>query len=204
MRGAADGGLGVGVEVGEGGVFFIAALLVGKWVAEDGVFGQLGEAEVVGHVVEVGSVVLAHEEKLAGVAENGAADSAFFEPPVLLDDGNVPAVELPHLRVAFLYDLLAAGDVEQARDFLIDVSFSQAARKGDDVLARVVRDEKSRNGTEELCRLGDVSEFKVRDLSGERNVALAVEQTAVIPTCAPRQKARGQVLSERVVGFELE
>ncbi len=167
VRGAADGGLGVGVEVGEGGVFFFAALLVRERVAEDGVFGQLGEAEVVGHVVEVGAVVLTHEEKLARVAEDGAADSAFFEPPVLLDDGDIPTVELPHLRVAFLHDLLAAGDVEQARDFLIDVPFSQTARESDDVLARVVRDEKSRHGAEQLCGLRDVSEFKVCDLSGE-------------------------------------
>ncbi len=166
---------------------YFAALLVGERVAEDGVLGQLGEAEVVGHVFEVGSVVLAHEEKLARVAEDGAADSAFFEPPVLLDDRNVPAVELPHLRVAFFHDLLAAGDVEQARDFLIDVPFSQAARERDDVLAGVVRDEKSRHSAEQFCGLGDVAEFKVRDLSGERNSALPVEKAAVIPTCTPRE-----------------
>jgi len=60
-----------------------------------------------------------------------------------------------------------SGDVGQARDFLMDAAFPQRARHGDDVLARVVRDEESGDGAEQLCGFGDGAEFKVRDLSGE-------------------------------------
>ena len=71
--------------------------------------GQLGEADVAAHVVEIGAIVLSHEEELARIAEHGGADAAFFEPAVLLDDGDVPAVELPHLRVALLHDCSPPG-----------------------------------------------------------------------------------------------
>ena len=145
--------------------------------------------DVSADVVDVGSVILPHEEKLAAVAEDGGADAAFFETRVLLHDGDVPAVELPHLRVALLHDLLAAGDVEQARDFLIDVPFPQRARHGDDVLARVVGDEESGDGAEQLCGLGDVAEFKVRDLSGERDGRCTVEKAAINALGTPRQQA---------------
>ncbi len=117
--------LGVGVKVGEGGEF-LASLLIRERVGKDRVLGQFGEADVAGHVVEIGAVVLPHEEELARIAEYRGPDAAFFEPAVLLDDRDVPAVELPHLRVALFHDLLAAGDVEQACDFLVNVPFPQA------------------------------------------------------------------------------
>ena len=67
-----------------------------------------------------------------------------FEPRILLDDGNVPAIELAKLGVGFLDDFLAAGDVEEAGDFLIHVAFPQRARQRHDVLARVIGDEEAR------------------------------------------------------------
>ena len=98
MDGAADLVLRVGVEVGEGGEL-LPVLLVGERIREDGVPGHFGEADVAGHVVEIGAVVLPHEEELAAVAEDGGADAAFLETGVLLYDGDVPAVKRPHLRV---------------------------------------------------------------------------------------------------------
>ena len=64
----ADLVLRVGVQVGEGGELF-PALLVGERIREDGVLGHFGEVDVAAHVVEVGAVVLPHEEELAAVAE---------------------------------------------------------------------------------------------------------------------------------------
>ncbi len=108
------------------------------------------------------------------------------------------------VETALLHDLLAAGDVEQARDFLIHVPFPQRARHGDDVLARVVRDEESGDGAELLRGLGDVAEFKVRDPAGERDVARAVEQAAVIAARAPRQQARREVARGGIGAVELD
>lgn len=85
MRGAADWVLRVVVQVREGGELF-AALLVGQRIGEDGVFRELGQTDVARHVVEIGAIVLAHEEELAAVAEDGGADAAFFEAAVLLND----------------------------------------------------------------------------------------------------------------------
>ncbi len=122
----------------------------------------------------------------------------------MLDDRDVPAVELAHLRVALLHDLLAAWDVEDARDFLIDVPLPQPARHRDDVLARVVRDEKSRDGAQELGGFRNVAEFEMGDLSGERNVARSIEQAAVVAVGAPRQEARGEVVGGGIGGVELK
>ena len=203
MRGAADRILRVVVQVGEGGELF-AGLLVGQRIGEDGVLRQIGEADVGGHVVEIGAIVLAHEEELAAVAEDGGADAAFFEAAVLLDDGDVPAIELPHLRVALLHDLFAAWNVEQARDFLVNVPLPQSARHRDDVLARVVRDEESGDGAEEFRGFGNVAELEVRDLSGERDVARAIEETTVVAVGAPRQQTGREIVGRRIGSVELE
>ena len=143
------------------------------------------------HVIEVGAVVLAHDEKLAAVAEHGGADARLFEPGVLLHDGNVPAIELPQLSVALLHNFLTAGNVEEAGDFLIHVALPQGARERDDVLARVVGDEKPGGGFQLLGGFGDVAQLEVRNFTGERQVAGAVEQAAVVAIPAPRQNERG-------------
>jgi hypothetical protein len=59
------------------------------------------------------------------VAKHGGADARLFEPRVLLDDGNVPAIEFAKLGVGFLDDFLTAGNVEEAGDLLIHVAFPQ-------------------------------------------------------------------------------
>jgi hypothetical protein len=46
------------------------------------------------------------------------ADAAFFEPAVLLNAGDVPAIELPHLRVAFFYNLFAAWNMQKVARLL--------------------------------------------------------------------------------------
>jgi hypothetical protein len=52
------------------------------------------QRDVAAHVVQVRPVVLAYDEKLAAVAEHGRADAALLEPGVLLNDGDVQAIEL--------------------------------------------------------------------------------------------------------------
>ena len=140
---------------------------------------------------KIRAVVLAHDEKLARVAEHGGADARLFEPRILLDNGNVPAIEFAKLRVTFLNDFLAAGDVEEAGDFLIHVPFPQRAGQRHDVLARVVRDEEARRRLQLLGGFGNVAELKVGDFAGERKIARAVEQTAVVAVPTPRQDERG-------------
>ena len=83
--------------------------MVGQWIIHDRVLGDFGQRDVLRHVLQVGAVVLAHDEKLAAVAEYGGTDARLFEPCVLLHDGNVPAVELAKLRVALLDDFLPPG-----------------------------------------------------------------------------------------------
>src|SRR6266536_5409100 len=105
-------------------------------MGQDGVLCKFRQSDVGGHVVEIGAVVLAHEEELSAVAEDGGANAAFFETAVLLNNRDVPAIELPHLRVALLDDLFAAWDVQKSRDLFINVPLPQAARHRDDVLSR--------------------------------------------------------------------
>ena len=107
---------------------------------------QFGQADVARHVFQVGAIVLAHEEELARVAENGGANAALFEATVLLYDGNIPAVEFAQLRVALLDDFLAAGDVEEAGDFFVYVPFPHCAGQRDDVFASVIGDEEAGSG----------------------------------------------------------
>jgi hypothetical protein len=71
------------------------------------VLRHLGQRDVLAHVVQVCSIVLAHDEELAAVAEHGRADAALLESRVLLDNRNVPAIELAKLGVGFLNDFLA-------------------------------------------------------------------------------------------------
>ena len=118
--------------------------MVGQRIIHDRVLGDFGQRDVMGHVLQIRAVVLAHDEKLAAVAKHGGADARLFEPCVLLDDGNVPAIEFPQLGVRLLDDFLPAGNVEEAGDFLIDVPFPHGTRQRDDVLARVIRDEEAR------------------------------------------------------------
>src|SRR2546422_9405930 len=92
--------------------------MIRQRVIHDGVLCDLWQRDVLAHVVQVRAVVLPHDEKLAAVAEHGRTDAALLEPRVLLNDGDVPAIELAKLRVRFLHDFLAAGNVEEARDFL--------------------------------------------------------------------------------------
>ena len=148
---------------------------------------QFGEADVARHVVEIGAVVLAHEKELARIAKDSGANAALFEAAILLDDRDVPAIEFPHLGVALLYDLFAAWNVEEARDFFVNVPLPQAARHRDDVLAGVVGDEESGDSAKQLCCFGNVAQFEMRNLARERDVARAVEKTTVVTVCTPRQ-----------------
>ena len=203
MRGAADRVLRVGVEVGKAGKPVVAALLVGERIGENGVLRQFSEADVAAHVFQVGAIILAHEEKLARVAEDGRANAAFFETAVLLHDGNIPAIELPHLRVAFFDDLFAARNVEKARDFFINIPLPQAARHCDDVLSRVVRDQESGDSAQELCCFGNIPKFEMGNLARERDVARAVEEAAVVAVSAPRQQTCREISSGRIGCVEL-
>src|SRR6266498_3066335 len=118
------------------------------------------------HVFQIGAIILTHEEKLPGVSEYRGPNLAFFEAAVLLNNRNVPAIELAHLRVTLLYDLFAAWNIQKPRDFLVHVPLSQAARHRDDVLPRVIGDKKSGDCTQQLRRFGNVTEFEMRDLAG--------------------------------------
>ena len=137
------------------------------------------------------------------VAEDGGANAAFFEAAVLLNDGNVPAIELPHLRVAFFHDLFAAWNVEKARDFFVDIPLPQSARHRDDVLSRVVGDQESSDSAQKFRGFGNVAEFEMSDLAGERDVARAVEETTVVAVCAPRQQTCREIASRRIGCVEM-
>ena len=102
--------------------------MVGQRIIHNRVLGDFGQRDVLRHVLQIRAVVLAHDEKLARVAEHGGADARLFEPRILLHDGNVPAIELAKLGVGFLDDFLPAGDVEEPGDFLIHVAFPNRAR----------------------------------------------------------------------------
>ncbi len=178
------------MQISERGVF-LPGLMVGQRVIHYRVLGDFGNGDVARDVVQIGAVVLAHQEKLAAVAEHGGTDARLFETRILLDDGNVPAIELAKLCVAFLHDFLAAGDVEEAGDFLIHIPFPNGARERDDVLAGVIGDEKTGSGSQFLCRIGNVAQFKMSNLAGQRKIAHAVKQCAIIAIPTPRQKQRG-------------
>ena len=180
----------VGVQVGERRIL-LAGLVVGQRVIHDCVLRDFRQRDVLAHVVQVRAVVLAHDKELAAVAEHGRTDAALLEPRVLLNDGNVPAIELAKLGVGFLNDFLAAGNVEEAGNFLIHVPLPQGARQRHDMLARVVGDEETRCGLQLLRRFRDVAQLEVRDSAGEREIARAVEQAAVVPIATPRQDERG-------------
>ena len=154
----------VGVEIGERRIL-LARLMVGQRVIHDRVLRDFRQRDVLAHVVQVRAVVLPHDEELAAVAEHSGADARLLEPRILLHDGNVPAVEFAKLRVAFLHDFLAAGNVEEAGDFLVDVPFPNRARQRHDVLARVVGDEETGGGFQFLRRLRDVAQLEVRDFA---------------------------------------
>src|SRR5580704_9248800 len=102
------------------------------------------------HVFEIGAIILTHEKKLPRVSEYGGPDTAFLEAAVLLNNGNIPAIELAHLRVAFLYDLFASWNIQEPRDFFVHVPLSQAARHRDDVLSRIIGDKESGDCTQQL------------------------------------------------------
>lgn len=97
-------------------------LLLGQRVAHDAFANDFGQCDVPADVVEVGAVVLLHQHELLGVAEDDGADVRVFEAGVLLNDGNVPDVELAKLGVAFGNDLLATGDVQEPGDLLVNDS----------------------------------------------------------------------------------
>jgi hypothetical protein len=164
-----DGAIGVKVHVGKGRVF-LAGLVIRQRIIHDGVPGDLRDGDVLGHVVQVGAVVLAHQEELAAVAENGGANPALFEPGILLHDGDVPAIELAKLGVTFLDDFLPARNVEETGHFLIDIPFPQGSRQCDDVFAGVVGDEEASGRFQLLGRIGNVPEFKMGDFAGQRKI----------------------------------
>ena len=95
------------------------------------------------------------------------------------------------MRVGFLDDFLPAGNVEETGDLLVDVPFPNGARQRHDVLARVVGDEKARRRLQFLGGFRDIAQLEVGDFAGERQIARAVEQAAVIAVPTPRQDERG-------------
>src|SRR6266536_6134257 len=109
-------------------------------MGQDGVLCKFRQSDVGGHVVEIGAIILAHEEELSAVAEDGGANAAFFEAAVLLNNGDVPAIKLAHLCIALFHNLFTTWNVEQSCDLFVDVPLPQSAWHCDDVLSRVVGD----------------------------------------------------------------
>ncbi len=81
--------------------------------------------------------------------------------------------------------------------------FRRLSRHRDDVLARVVRDEESSDGAKQLRRFGNVAELEMRDLSGERNVARAIEETTVVAVGTPREQTRREISGRGIGAVEL-
>jgi len=165
--------------------------VIGKRIVHEGVLGDFGDGDVLSDIVNVGTVVLPHQEELPAVAEHCRPDAALLKAGVLLHDRDIPAIELAKLCIALLDDLLAAGDVEEAGDFLVHVPFPNRARQRHDVLARVVGDEETGGSLQLLRGLRDVAQLEVGDFAGEREIARAVEQAAVVAVATPRQNQRG-------------
>lgn len=111
MDRAADVAGRVRVEIRERRIL-LAGLMIRQRVIPDGVLGHLGQRDVLAHVIEVGAVVLPHDEELARVPEYSGTDARLLEPRVLLHDGDVPAIELAKLGVALLHNFLPARNVE--------------------------------------------------------------------------------------------
>src|SRR5580698_65504 len=105
--------------------------MVREGIVHEGVLGNFWDGDVLAEVIDVSPVVLAHKEELPTVADHRRADAALLKACVLLYDRDIPAVELAKLRVALLDDLLPAGDVEEAGDFLVHVPFPQRAGQSD-------------------------------------------------------------------------
>src|SRR5580704_16469291 len=103
---------GISVQIGEGRKF-LASLMVGQRIVHDRVLRDFGQRDVLSHIVQVGAVILPHEEELAGVAKYGGTDARLLESRILLHDGNVPAIELAKLSVTLLHNFLAAGNIEE-------------------------------------------------------------------------------------------
>ena len=59
------------------------------------------------------------------------------------------------------------------------------------MLARVVGDEETGGGFQFLGGFRDVAQLEVGDFAGEREIARAVEQAAVVAVATPRQNQRG-------------
>ena len=167
-------------------------------------FRQFGETDVAAHVFQIGAIILAHKKELARVAEDGGANAAFLEAAVLLNDGNIPAIELPHLRVALFHDLFAARNVEKARDLLVHIPFPQSARHRDDVLSRVVRDQESSDSAQKFRGFGNVAQFEVSDLAGERDVARTVEETTVVAVSTPGQQTCREISGPGIGRVEMD
>lgn len=121
-------------EVTQGRVSAVRRELLGHRITLDRVNGGFWQPEIRAEVDQVAAVGLAHEEELLRVADDGRTDSRCFEAGILLDDADCPAVELPELRVAFRDDLLAAGYIEKASDFLEDDPLSVRTGQRQDML----------------------------------------------------------------------
>src|SRR5438874_1012022 len=101
--------------------------MVGQGVIHNRVLGDLRQRNVFTHVVQIRSVVLPHDEELPAIAEYGRTNAALFEARILLNNRDVPTIELAQLRIALLNNFLPAWDVEEAGDFLVHVSLPQRA-----------------------------------------------------------------------------
>src|SRR6202050_5256707 len=120
--------------------------MVRERIVHEGVLRDLRDGDVLRDVVDVSPVVLPHQKELPAIAKHRRPDATLLEPCVLLHDRDIPAIELAKLRIALLDDLLAAGDVEEAGDFLVYVPFPQGAGQRDDVFSSIVSDEEAGSG----------------------------------------------------------
>src|ERR1035441_6502629 len=74
----ANRAVGINVQISERGIF-LPGLMVGQRVIHYRVLGDFGNGDVARDVVQIGAVVLAHQEKLAAVAKYGGADARLLE-----------------------------------------------------------------------------------------------------------------------------
>src|ERR1700733_12494111 len=85
VNGAANRTVGVQMQISKGAEL-LAGLMVGQRIIHDRVLRDVGQRDVVRHVLQVSPVALAHEKKLAAVAKNSGANAGLFEAAVLLDN----------------------------------------------------------------------------------------------------------------------
>ena len=144
MNGPATRLLNVQVIIRQRGVFIGIRQMLRKRITGNRLLRRFGKINILRDILNIAPVIHPSKKELLGVTEDDGANARVLKPAVLLNDTNDPGGELGELSVEFADELLATGNIQSSGNFLEDDSLPCATRERDDVLASVIRDEKSR------------------------------------------------------------